>query len=171
MKDDVVVTVPQAIGISSYGKAPNAAKLVVDFVLSAEGQSVLRRSGRVPANPKVDPDPPELTRGRKLFYSDIIDGGTRYNELNNEFLKLFGAPRNILIGDLHATTGPQPSWGFVSISTHRPAYSPKTISSKARPSASSCRSPPAAAMTSIRASWAGIWASTFPAIRCSSSTT
>lgn len=91
MKDDVVVTVPQAIGISGYGKAPNAAKLVVDFVLSAEGQSVLRRSGRVPANPKVDPDPPELTRGRKLFYSDIIDGGTRYNELNNEFLRLFGA--------------------------------------------------------------------------------
>jgi ABC-type Fe3+ transport system substrate-binding protein len=90
IKDDVLVTTPQAIGVSGYGKAPNAAKLIVDFTLSQEGQTILRRSGRIPANPKVDPDPPELVRGRRLFYSDIIDGGTRYNELNNEFLKLFG---------------------------------------------------------------------------------
>jgi len=91
IKDDVLVTTPQAIGISGYGKSPNAAKLVVDFVLSPEGQTILRRAGRIPANPKVDPDPPELVRGRKLFYSDIIDGGTRYNEINDEFLKLFGS--------------------------------------------------------------------------------
>ena len=91
IKDDVLVTTPQAIGISGYGKSPNAAKLIMDFTLSHEGQTILRRSGRVPANPKVDPDPAELTRGRKLFYSDIIDGGTRYNELNEEFLKVFAA--------------------------------------------------------------------------------
>jgi iron(III) transport system substrate-binding protein len=90
IKDDVLVTTPQAIGISGYGKSPNAAKLVVDFVLSPEGQTILRRAGRIPANPKIDPDPPELVRGRKLFYSDIVDGGTRYNEINEEFLKLFG---------------------------------------------------------------------------------
>ena len=90
IKDDVIITTPQAIGISGYGKSPNAAKLIVDFVLSQEGQMILRRSGRVPAHPKVEPDPPELTRGRKIFYSDIIDGGTRYNELNDEFLKVFG---------------------------------------------------------------------------------
>ena len=89
IKDDVLVTTPQAIGVSGYGKSPNAAKLIVDFTLSREGQTILRRSGRIPANPKVDPDPPELVRGRRLFYSDIIDGGTRYNELNDEFLKVF----------------------------------------------------------------------------------
>ncbi len=89
VKDDVLVTTPQAIGVSGYGKSPNAAKLIVDFTLSQEGQTILRSSGRIPANPMVDPDPPELTRGRKLFYSDIIDGGTRYNELNDEFLKVF----------------------------------------------------------------------------------
>jgi ABC-type Fe3+ transport system substrate-binding protein len=91
IKDDVLVTTPQALGVSGFGKSPNAAKLIVDFTLSQEGQAILRRSGRIPANPKVDPDPPELTRGRKLFYSDIIDGGTRYNEINDEFLKLFSA--------------------------------------------------------------------------------
>jgi ABC-type Fe3+ transport system substrate-binding protein len=89
IKDDVLVTTPQAIGVSGYGKSPNAAKLILDFTLSQEGQTILRRSGRIPANPKVDPDPPELLRGRKLFYSDIIDGGTRYNEINDEFLKVF----------------------------------------------------------------------------------
>ena len=90
IKDDVIITTPQAIGISGYGKSPNTAKLIIDFVLSPEGQMILRRSGRIPAHPKVEPDPPELTRGRKIFYSDIVDGGTRYNELNDEFLKLFG---------------------------------------------------------------------------------
>ncbi|HEX2229294.1 MAG TPA: extracellular solute-binding protein [Candidatus Binatia bacterium] len=91
IKDDVLITTPQAIGVSGYGKSPNSAKLIVDFTLSQEGQTILRSSGRVPANPKVAPDPPELVRGRKLFYSDIIDGGTRYNELNDEFLKVFTA--------------------------------------------------------------------------------
>lgn len=91
IKDDVLITTPQAIGVSGYGKAPNAAKLIVDFVLSPEGQAILRRSGRIPAHPKVDPDPPELVRGRKLFFSDIVDGGTRYNEINDEFLKVFAA--------------------------------------------------------------------------------
>jgi ABC-type Fe3+ transport system substrate-binding protein len=90
IKDDVIITTPQAIGISGYGKSPNAAKLIVDFVLSQEGQAILRRSGRIPAHPKVEPDPSELIRGRKIFYSDIVDGGTRYNELNDEFLKVFG---------------------------------------------------------------------------------
>ena len=91
IKDDVLITTPQAIGVSAHAKAPNAAKLIVDFTLSQEGQTILRRSGRIPANPKVDPDPPELLRGRKIFYSDIIDGGTRYNEINDEFLKVFAA--------------------------------------------------------------------------------
>jgi ABC-type Fe3+ transport system substrate-binding protein len=90
IKDDAIITTPQAIGISGYGKSPNAAKLIIDFVLSQEGQMILRRSGRVPAHPKVEPDPPELIRGRKIFYSDIVDGGDRYNELNDEFLKVFG---------------------------------------------------------------------------------
>jgi iron(III) transport system substrate-binding protein len=90
IKDDVLITTPQAIGISGYGKARNSAELIVDFVLSREGQAVLRRSGRIPANPKVDPAPPELLRGRKIYYSDIVDGGTRYNELNEEFRKTFG---------------------------------------------------------------------------------
>jgi hypothetical protein len=89
IKDDVLITTPQVIGVSGYGKSPNAVKLILDFSLSPEGQAILRRSGRIPANPKIDPDPPELVRGRKLFYSDIIDGGARYNEINDEFLKLF----------------------------------------------------------------------------------
>lgn len=32
--------------------------------------------------------------GRRLFYSDIIDGETRYNEINDEFLKVFTALAN-----------------------------------------------------------------------------
>jgi hypothetical protein len=50
---------------------------------------ILRRSGRIPAHPKIDPDPPELVRGRNLFYWDIVDAAIRYNDLNDEFMKLF----------------------------------------------------------------------------------
>ncbi len=90
MKEDVLIVTPQAIGISGLGKSPNAAKLIVDFVLSPEGQAILQKSGRVPAHPNVDADPAELTKGRRLFFSDIVDGGTRFNELDAEFRKLFG---------------------------------------------------------------------------------
>jgi iron(III) transport system substrate-binding protein len=90
MKDDVIIVTPQAVGISGRGKSPNAAKLIVDYILSLEGQTLLRKMGRVPAHPKVDADPPELTKGRKFFYSDIVDGGTRFNELNAEFRETFG---------------------------------------------------------------------------------
>jgi iron(III) transport system substrate-binding protein len=89
MKDDVIIVTPQAVGISNHGKSPNAAKLIVDYILSLEGQTLLRKLGRVPAHPQVDADPPELTKGRKFFYSDIVDGGTRFNELNAEFREIF----------------------------------------------------------------------------------
>jgi iron(III) transport system substrate-binding protein len=90
MKDDVIIVTPQAVGISHHGKSPNAAKLIVDYLLSMEGQSLMRKLGRVPAHPKVDADPPELTKGRNFFYSDIVDGGTRFNELNAEYREIFG---------------------------------------------------------------------------------
>jgi iron(III) transport system substrate-binding protein len=90
MKDDVIIVTPQAIGISHHGKSPNAAKLIVDYMLSMEGQDLLRNLGRVPAHPKVDADPPELTKGRKFFYSNIEDGGARFNELNSEYRQIFG---------------------------------------------------------------------------------
>jgi len=80
------------LAVSGYGKSPNAAKLVVDFTLSQEGQTILRRAGRIPANPKLDPDPPELVRAEGSFTpTSLMSVLARYNELNDEFLKVFTA--------------------------------------------------------------------------------
>ena len=46
---DPVVTSPSEIAIAAKAPHPAAAKLLVDFILSPEGQSIIRDRGRVPA--------------------------------------------------------------------------------------------------------------------------
>jgi iron(III) transport system substrate-binding protein len=50
-----IVTSPSQIAISAKASHPNAARLLVDFLLSAEGQTLLARRGRVPARIDVLP--------------------------------------------------------------------------------------------------------------------
>ena len=45
---------------------PNAARLFYDFVLSKEGQEMLRGFQRIPVRKDVEPDPPRLFRGFKI---------------------------------------------------------------------------------------------------------
>lgn len=56
-----------AIAIPDKAPHGNAARLFVDFVLSREGQNLLRGLRRIPARPDVTPDPPSLTQGLKLY--------------------------------------------------------------------------------------------------------
>ena len=46
---DPIVTSPSAIAIAAKAPHPKAARLLVDFVLSPEGQAILRDRGRMPA--------------------------------------------------------------------------------------------------------------------------
>ena len=46
---DPIVTSPSVIAISARAAHPGAARLLVDFVLSPEGQAILRDRGRMPA--------------------------------------------------------------------------------------------------------------------------
>jgi iron(III) transport system substrate-binding protein len=46
---DPVVTSPSQVAISANAPHPNAARLFVDFLLSAEGQAIIAGRGRVPA--------------------------------------------------------------------------------------------------------------------------
>ncbi len=79
-----------AIAIPDKAPHGNAARLYVDFVLSREGQSLLRGLRRIPARSDVMPDPPSLTQGLKLYparpegmienYSDTV---ARFEEIFN----------------------------------------------------------------------------------------
>ena len=52
---------------------PNAARLFYDFVLSKEGQEMLRGFQRIPVHKDVEPDPPRLFRGFKIAVEDPED--------------------------------------------------------------------------------------------------
>ena len=51
--------------VAAKARHPNAARLLTDFVLSQEGQKILRDLKRVPARSDVEPDPARLFRGFK----------------------------------------------------------------------------------------------------------
>jgi ABC-type Fe3+ transport system substrate-binding protein len=89
VRSDVVFVMPQLIGLSGRSKAPNAAKVWIDFLISQDGQKVLRELRRIPAHPKVDPIPPRLTRGVKLHYVKPTEKADNYNQLMKGFRDIF----------------------------------------------------------------------------------
>ena len=61
------ITAINAIAIPDRAPHANAARLFVDYVLSKEGQSLLRGLRRIPARSDIAPDPPSLTKGLNLY--------------------------------------------------------------------------------------------------------
>ncbi len=65
-----VVTDLMPITVAAQAPHPNAARLFVDFVLSQDGQKILRHFNRIPTRTDVLPNPPRLLKGLKLIPSD-----------------------------------------------------------------------------------------------------
>ncbi len=85
-----VVTLISPIMVMANAPHPNAAKLFMDFVLSLEGQKIVRSFNRIPVRPDVLPDPPRLTQGVKLTPLDpsFVENMEEYNRLYRDiFLK------------------------------------------------------------------------------------
>ena len=61
------------ISVHKNAPHPNAAKLLVDFIISREGQQIFRDAGYLPADPAVPPTTPALTpeggKFRTLFFT------------------------------------------------------------------------------------------------------
>jgi iron(III) transport system substrate-binding protein len=66
VKADPLMVRPAHLAFARRSPHPNAAKLYMDFVLSAEGQQVLASAGRTVVRPGVKLKYPELTEGVKL---------------------------------------------------------------------------------------------------------
>lgn len=72
-------------------RSPNqsAGKLLIDFLLSKEGQQILVNLKRVPVRKDVDPDPPRLSKGYKRIvehpedYKDFTGVVKTYQEIFN----------------------------------------------------------------------------------------
>ena len=87
------ITAINAISIPEKAPHPNAAKLFVDFVLSREGQNLLRGLRRIPARPDVLPDPPSLTKGLNLYAARPEGMIESYNETVTRFDEIFNKAR------------------------------------------------------------------------------
>ena len=76
------------IGVTAKHAHPAAGRLFIDFVLSEEGQKIMRSVSRIPARKDVPPDPPRLIEGRKLLVVKPASSED-YNRYNNEYHKYF----------------------------------------------------------------------------------
>jgi iron(III) transport system substrate-binding protein len=59
------VTQVVPVVLSANAAHPNAGRLFIDFVLSKDGQEMLRGFQRIPVRKDIEPDPPRLFRGFK----------------------------------------------------------------------------------------------------------
>ena len=87
---DPVVTSPSAIALSAAAPNPNTARLFIEFVLSREGQTILKSFGHVTARTDVPPPNPKLNpKNLKSFFvgPQIAD---RYEEYQKEYNEIFG---------------------------------------------------------------------------------
>lgn len=87
--DPIVVSV-NSIGISSKPNNPNAAKLLVDFILSKKSQEKIRSYNRIPARMDVEPLSPRMAQTKLKLKVVPHDTATQYNEYIKEFRQIFG---------------------------------------------------------------------------------
>ncbi|MBI2988583.1 MAG: extracellular solute-binding protein [Deltaproteobacteria bacterium] len=83
-------TYPILVSVAAHAKSPNIARLMADFLLSEEGQRVLREIPRIPARTGVEPNPSHLTRGLNIFYININAMVGKGDDLEGEFRRTFG---------------------------------------------------------------------------------
>jgi iron(III) transport system substrate-binding protein len=90
---DWVALEPVIVSLNPVGMAvnaphPNSASLLVDFLLSREGQEVGRSVAKIPPRLEVEPPYPRLTKGLKLFPVPL-SVADRYGEIVKEFREIF----------------------------------------------------------------------------------
>ena len=74
--------------IAAKAPHPNAARLFADFILSKEGQEMLRHFQRIPVRKDVEPDPPRLFRGFKRVL-ESPEGYKNFDETVKLYLDIF----------------------------------------------------------------------------------
>jgi ABC-type Fe3+ transport system substrate-binding protein len=77
---------PNKISLLKNAPRPNAGKLFIDFMLSAEGQKLLQDKGRSPGRIGIGPKNPRL-KGAKILTLHVT--ADEYEELGKEFNRIF----------------------------------------------------------------------------------
>ena len=87
--DEPVITYVHPIALAKGAPHPNAGKLLISFILSTDGQRMLRDQGRIPSHRDVDPQVFSL-RNVNLFASDPRSV-KEYGPAGEEMRAIFGA--------------------------------------------------------------------------------
>jgi iron(III) transport system substrate-binding protein len=76
-------------GINAKAPHPNAARLLMDFLLSKRGQEIMRSLRRIPDRIDTPPDPPRLIEGIRpaVTSGEVYDNFDRYIKLFDETFK------------------------------------------------------------------------------------
>jgi iron(III) transport system substrate-binding protein len=87
--DEPVITYVHPVALAKSAPHPNAGKLLMSFILSADGQRMLRDQGRIPGHREIDPKVFSL-RQVKLLASDPALA-KEYGPAGEEMRAIFGA--------------------------------------------------------------------------------
>jgi iron(III) transport system substrate-binding protein len=89
IKMEPVLAFSNNIGLLKHAPHPNAGKLLIDFILSPEAQTVIRDANHIPASSKVEAAVPSLKNGFRVNYVSPLDVTERNPEWQATFNKIF----------------------------------------------------------------------------------
>jgi iron(III) transport system substrate-binding protein len=80
---------PSFLFMTRTAPHPHAAALLIDYLLSEEGQKILAAHDRMPAHPKVPARETQSLKGLDVRMPDALDIGRRYAALGKKYLEIF----------------------------------------------------------------------------------
>ena len=85
-----IVTTGGPVGLAAKAQHPNAGKLLIDFILSKDGQSLLRRYYRIPSRRDLEPLSPKLDPRRLHLLPMSPNAADKEENWKNQFRSIFG---------------------------------------------------------------------------------
>ncbi|MGE5216320.1 MAG: ABC transporter substrate-binding protein [Chloroflexota bacterium] len=86
---DPIVTSINVVALSTKAPHPNAAKLLINYILSEEGQTIIKNVSRVPIRPGVKPNIAKLDQSTLKIHYVPADMFKKISEYEKEFRDLF----------------------------------------------------------------------------------
>jgi iron(III) transport system substrate-binding protein len=84
---------PSLVFMSANAPHPYTAALFIDYLLSEEGQKIVVKTNRMPANSKVKSPESQILEGQDVRTPDIFDIGKTYQTIGNRYREIFGGAR------------------------------------------------------------------------------
>ena len=86
---DPIVTSINVVALSTKAPHPNAAKLLINYILSEEGQNIIKSVSRVPIRPGVKPNAAKLDQSTLKIHYVPADMFRKIADYEKEFRDLF----------------------------------------------------------------------------------